>query len=172
MRKSVLLILISFFLMPRFLFAQETNPLEKLISEALVIKITARTVSENNSDNNWQMETSFITIPGRQIKLALTGNNIDINAFLTPYKKESGQVLLIAQGEMWINETDSDVMRYYSDMKNVNIKYGEKITYYPLGYDNENFDGTNIELDIQLFKYKDYLVQLSKSDKEISVVSE
>lgn len=153
--------------------AQDFGNIQALIDQAVVIEIEARTVESPQEDekkqlneNEWNMKTSFITLPGRQVKLSLTGNNINIIAYLTPYKSENGRVLLVAQGEMRVTDPLTGIIKFYSDIKNVEVEFGERLIYFPLGYTGLKDSKTNIELDIILYKYKDYLLLASNRNKE------
>lgn len=156
-----------------FVAAQDFGTIQALVDQAVVIEIEARTIETYNTDepdsgseNEWNMQTSFITLPGRQVKLSLKGNNINITAYLTPYKSDDGKVLLVAQGEMKVTDPETGTIKYYSDMKNVDVDFGEQVIYFPLGYAGLKNSKTNIELDIVLYKYKDYLLLAANKNKE------
>ena len=153
--------------------AQDFGTIQALVDQAVVIEIEARTVETSKTDDEtddtekeWNMETSFITLPGRQVKLSLKGNNITITAYLTPYKSDDGNVLLVAQGEMKVTDPETGTIKYYSDMKDVEVEFGEQVIYFPLGYAGLKNSKTNIELDIVLYKYKDYLLLAANKNKE------
>jgi len=153
--------------------AQDFGTLQALVDQAVVIEIDARTVEtyktdeeKEDTENEWNIETSFITLPGRQVKLSLKGNNININAYLTPYKSDNGKVLLVAKGEMNVTDPETGTIKFYSDMKDVEVEFGEQVIYFPLGYAGLKDSKTNIELDIVLYKYKDYLLLAANKNKE------
>ncbi len=170
-KKLFLIIIVSSFVSS--VSAQDFGTIQALVDQAVVIEIEARTVetfmtdeSNNDSENEWNMLTSFITLPGRQVKLYLKGNNINITAYLTPYKSDDGKVLLVAQGEMKVTDPETGTIKYYSDMKNVDVDFGEQVIYFPLGYAGLKNSKTNIELVIVLYKYKDYLLLAANKNKE------
>lgn len=160
MSKKLYFILLLLVIVSSFCNAQKVSKIEALLEEALLIKVTAKTV-ESGGLYSWDMETIFITLPGRPVKLTLNGKNIEISAFLTTYLEDGDIVYLIAQGEMWITDIESGEVLYFTDTKNITVKLGDKIFYFPLGYTEIENPETNIELDIQLFRYTDYLKLVS-----------
>ena len=85
------------------------------------------------------------------------GNNIVLQAKLTPYRAEDGSLILVAQGQIWIKESTLDnAVRYLSTFKSIPINFGETIFFFPLGLSKEISESKafNIELAIQIVPFK------------------
>ena len=134
--------------------SQET--LKALMDEALRINIVARILpSDERLDFN--VEKSKLTIPGRPVIVQLMGNNISINAILTPYLKKDGKIILVAQGQVWSPEPQAEKpVRYLSSLKSLPISLGEKIIFFPLGIprDATQSDVFNIALEIEVVPFE------------------
>ena len=132
--------------------SQET--LRALMDEALRINIVAR-ILPSDERSNFNVEKSRLTIPGRPVVVQFMGSNISINAILTPYLKEDGKIILVAQGQVWTSEPDKPV-RYLSSLKSLPISLGEKIFFFPLGIpqDVTQSDVFNIALEIEIVPFE------------------
>ena len=132
------------------------DTLKALMDEALRVNIVARILpSDERSDFN--VEKSKLTIPGRPVIVQFMGNNISINAILTPYLKKDGKIILVAQGQVWSPAPRSGKPeRYLSSLKSLPISFGEKIIFFPLGIprDATQSDVFNIALEIEVVPFE------------------
>ena len=105
--------------------------------------------------NSWEMDVAKYTISGRSVSLRLEGKDLIVIADITPYVDNEGGVLLVAQGQVWVDEPGEKLVKYSSTMKSLPINLGDKVYFYPLGiaqnYESEMFI---LELEIQILPYK------------------
>jgi hypothetical protein len=130
----------------------------------LDINIAAR-VSEAGEKAIWTVESSELTIPGRSVNVKLVGKNILVVASFTPYLKESGEIILVAQGQVWISSPVADEIKYLTTLKNIPITLGEKVLFFPLGVRNLEQEGKNlynIELEIRVLPFSRQQEQKSR----------
>jgi hypothetical protein len=145
--------------------AQEaaTDPkeaLQQLLSKALSITISARVLPSDTQEDTpiWNAESTKLTIPGRSIKVRLDGDNARIYLICTPYLQDDGEVLLVAQGQVWLTQPTDREVKYSSTFYSIPLSFGEKILFFPLGLSNaeaqqKNF--YNIELEIKIVPYEE-----------------
>jgi len=118
---------------------------------AVVLDIVARVV-ERGADEVWNSENSKVTIPGRPVSLKLVGQNVIVIVQFTPYKREDGKQVLVAQGQVWVNSKDEG-MRYQTTMQTIPLDFGERVYFFPLG--PQTADGNaRIEIQLELRPYK------------------
>ncbi len=135
-----------------------------LLQQVLDVNIAAR-VSEAGEKAIWTVESSELTIPGRSVNVKLVGKNILVVASFTPYLKESGEIILVAQGQVWISSPVADEIKYLTTLKNIPITLGEKVLFFPLGVRNLEQEGKNlynIELEIRVLPFSRQQEQKSK----------
>ena len=133
--------------------AAEAQEVSSVMEQILVISIDAR-VNSHEGESIWSVEHSTLTVPGRSVQLKLEGTNILIYANLTPYLQNSGEVLLFAQGEIWINDMVHAEKRYFSGMDSVPVKIGEKVLFFPLGVTTDEMEqDINLEIEIGVDLY-------------------
>jgi hypothetical protein len=134
--------------------------LQSLLSKALTITISARVLPPDALDDQaiWNAETEKLTLPGRPIKVRLDGDNVRIYLVVTPYIQESGEILLLAQGQVWLSEPTDKEVKYSSTFYSIPVTFGEKVLFFPLGVSSEeprSKDFFNIELEIKIVPYKE-----------------
>jgi hypothetical protein len=144
--------------------AQETEvdpkeALQQLLAKALSITISARILPPDTQEETpaWNAESTKLTIPGHPIRVRLEGENVRIFLVCTPYLQDDGEVLLLAQGQVWLTEPTDKEARYYSTFYSIPVSYGEKVLYFPLGLAaSETTDKPyfNIELEIKIVPYE------------------
>jgi hypothetical protein len=136
---------------------QETGEaLEGLIDEALRINIVARVLPPQEKPVI-NMEDSKLTIPGRPVAVRFVGENILINATLTPYLIGENRLLLVAQGQVWFSEPQAEkTVKYLSSLKSMSVRLGEKIVFFPLGVPRNVSESNafNLELEIEIVPVK------------------
>jgi hypothetical protein len=140
----------------------DTDPkeaLQELLSKALSVTISARVVppSADQGTPVWNAESTKLTLPGRSIKVRLDGENVRIYLVCTPYLQEDGEVLLLAQGQIWLTEPTDKENKYYNTFYTIPVSFGEKVLFFPLGIsdaDNQDKKFFNIELEIKIVPYE------------------
>ena len=133
--------------------------LQQLLSKALTITISARVLPPDTQEDApvWNAESTKLTIPGRSIKVRLDGDNVRIYLICTPYMQDNGEVLLLAQGQVWLTEPTDKEPTYYSTFYTIPVSFGEKVLFFPLGLadaDTQQKDFFNIELEIKIVPYE------------------
>ncbi len=133
------------------------DALSELLSNALQVTISARVLPADEKPV-WNVESTKLTIPGRSVKVRLDGDNVRIYLVCTPYMQENGDILLLAQGQVWLTEPPEKEVKYFSTFYSIPVSYGEKILFFPLGLADEMAKkqaskSFNIELEIQIVPY-------------------
>ena len=133
-------------------FAQEKDPTKEFLDNALLVNINARIMAKN-MQSAWNFTSSQLRIPGQPMVVQLNGRNLNVHIVFTPYKGEQDkQILLIAQGQIWIQE-EGGAGKYLTSLKSIPVTVGEKFQFYPLGVgDTEAY---NIQLEIEILYYRD-----------------
>ncbi len=131
----------------------QNQNLETLIDQALQLNITAKVLPPDQS-KAWNSESSKITIPGRSVAVRLVGNNIRVEAVFTPYHEEDGNLILVAQGQVWLSDTSDKATRYVTTFKSLPVSLGEKVLFFPLGLSKEDSQTFTLQLEVEVFPYK------------------
>jgi hypothetical protein len=132
--------------------------LQQLLSKALSVTISARILPSDTQEDTpiWNAESTKLTIPGRSIKVRLDGDNVRIYLICTPYLQEDGEMLLVAQGQVWLTQPTDKEVKYSSTFYSIPVSYGEKVLFFPLGLasaEEQDKDFFNIELEIKIVPY-------------------
>jgi hypothetical protein len=133
--------------------------LQQLLSKALTITISARVLPPDSQEDApvWNAESTKLTIPGRSVKVRLDGDNVRIYLICTPYIQDNGEMLLLAQGQVWLTEPTDKEATYYSTFYSIPVSFGEKVLFFPLGLggdETQQKDFFNIELEIKIVPYQ------------------
>ena len=159
MRKKYLIIFLFF---SNFvIFGQEINlseAIKALLDEALEIKIAARVYLPNQEPMICIENSTLTTIPGRSVAIKVQGGNLIINAVLTPYRTEDTNLILVAQGQVWLTDSSiANAVQYLSSFESIPINLGETILFFPLGLSEgiKNSEYLNIELAIQIVQFEE-----------------
>ncbi|GHV77641.1 hypothetical protein AGMMS49942_24620 [Spirochaetia bacterium] len=121
-----------------------------LRERAVVLNIVARIV-EQGDEEIWNSNNSKVTILGRPVSLKLIGENVVVYVQFTPYQRENGRSLLVAQGQIWINVPNEGV-RYQTTLQSIPLEFGEQIYFFPLGKVG-SVDEARIEIQLKLLPY-------------------
>lgn len=132
---------------------QDVEPLQYLVDDVLQVNIVARTLPEDN--NTLYVTRSQLTIPGRPIEIKFQGENIYINATLTPYFMDNGNLFLVAQGQIWSSSPENAV-KYLTSFTSIPVNLGEKVLFFPLGMPEDlTSEGFfNIALEIEILPFR------------------
>ena len=132
-----------------------SEALEVLRANGLVVHVAARVIPEG-AEPIWNAESTRTTLPGRPIKVRYEGDNLRIYLTCTPYVQDDGEVLLLAQGQVWLSETPDKEVKYYNTFSSIPVSFGEKVLFFPLGFSTEKGGAQelfNIELAIRVVPY-------------------
>jgi hypothetical protein len=112
---------------------------------------------ENDVKKVWDSKKIKYTIPGYTVVLKVEGTNLKFIGNFTPYIKRDGSLLLIAQGQVVLNEPSKKILTYFTCFKSMSLSFGEKIVFLPLGITegDDKKKAHNIEIEIQIFPYSD-----------------
>ena len=134
----------------------EDEDLESLIDEALQLQITAKVLPPDQQPV-WNSQSKKVTIPGRSVAVRLVGDNIRIDVVFTPYQEEGGNLLLVAQGQVWFSEAPNTKTTYLTTIQSIPVSWGEKVLFFPLGFSSElsNTSTFNIQLEVEIYPYRD-----------------
>ena len=88
----------------------------------------------------------------------MDGDNIRIYLICTPYLQDDGDVLLLAQGQVWLTEPSDKEVKYSSAFYSIPVSYGKKVLFFPLGVSDAAAsakDFFNIEVEIKIVPYEE-----------------
>jgi hypothetical protein len=133
--------------------------LRQLLANALQVTISARVVPPDAMADApiWNEESTKLTLPGRSIKVRLEGDNVRIYLICTPYFQDNGELLLLAQGQVWLSQPTDNEVTYSSTFYSIPVSFGEKVLFFPLGLSDaleQNKDFFNIELEVKIVPYQ------------------
>ena len=136
----------------------EDEDLDSLIDEALQLQITAKVLPPDEQPV-WNSQSKKLTIPGRSVAVRLVGDNIRVDVVFTPYQEENGNLLLVAQGQVWFSEAPDAKTTYLTTIQSIPVSWGEKVLFFPLGFSSELSQAStfNIQLEVEIYPYKDLL---------------
>ncbi|MBN1241727.1 MAG: hypothetical protein JXA15_03345 [Spirochaetales bacterium] len=84
----------------------------------------------------WEDESVKFTIPGTPIGIRLVSSELIVYIQLTPYQGDTGRLMLVTQGQVWIKDASASV-RYQTTLNTFPVALGEKIWFYPLGIEGK-----------------------------------
>jgi hypothetical protein len=155
---------ILFFLLIGHAFADDIpkDLLDLFKDRALAIGIVARVVGGDDQDA-WNTNSLKVTIPGRPVSIRIMSSNVIVIGKFTPYEEGENSLMLVAQGQIWVSGEDSQ-FQYYTTVKTLPVKFGEKIFFFPLGVDSQK-TAPQIEVEITIVPYAqaDQLAQPEKT---------
>ena len=105
----------------------------------------------------WNAESTKLTLPGRSIRVRLDGDNVRIYLICTPYVQDNGEVLLLAQGQVWFATPSDNEVKYSSTFSSIPVSFGEKVLFFPLGISDEEARRrgvVNVEVEIKIVPYE------------------
>jgi hypothetical protein len=129
--------------------------LQSLLSNALEVTIAARMLPADEKPI-WNAQSTKVTIPGRSIRVRLDGDNVRIYLVCTPYVEDNGEVLLLAQGQVWFSTPTDKEIKYSSTFSSIPVSFGEKVLFFPMGITDAEAQKkgfVNIEVEIKIVPY-------------------
>jgi hypothetical protein len=107
------------------------NILPRFGGRAVIMDIDARILDDGVI--TWSETNKKTTIPGRPVEIKLIGENLVVVVRFTFIQANNGgQKLLVAQGQVWINDPKQGT-RYQASVQTIPLEFGEPIYYFPLG---------------------------------------
>jgi hypothetical protein len=120
-----------------------------LEERALVLHVTAR-MRDSSGGENLISDGSKVTLPGRPVGIKVIGGNIACVVQFTPHIRRTGEVILVAQGQVW-SELPGGGIRYETIIKTIPIEFGEQVYFFPLG--RETKDDAQVEICLNMKPY-------------------
>lgn len=108
---------------------------------ALVLDIDAR-VLEEEKVVIWNETHRKLATQGSPVGIKLVGSNVVIAVQFTPFIRRGGNVL-VAQGQIWINDPVKGIC-YYTSIQTIPMEFNEPISFFPLGSSQQL--GSSIEI--------------------------
>ncbi len=153
----LLLVLAAFNAFPEGREPDPKEALQSLLSNALQVTVSAR-VLPSDEKPIWDAQSTRLTLPGRSIRVRLDGENVRIYLDCTPYVQDNGEILLLAQGQVWFVTGSDSELTYSSTFSSIPVAFGEKVLFFPLGISSaqaEQKGGVNVEMEIKIVPFKD-----------------
>ena len=130
---------------------QQANAGGAIRRRSLVINIDAR-VLDDGQVMIWNETKQRTTIPGNPVSIQLVGSNIVVSLQFTPFIRGSGGNVLVAQGQIWINDPERGVS-YYTSIQTIPMEFNEPVYFFPLGTSQEL--GSTIEIILTVNPYSE-----------------
>jgi len=121
-----------------------------LRERAVVMHIISRII-EQDQEVVWNSENTKVTIPGRPVGIKLVGENLIVAVQFTPFMRPTGQHILVAQGQIWINIPNEGIS-YHTTMQTIPLEFSEQVYFFPLG-SMDTRDEAYIEIQLVLEPY-------------------
>jgi hypothetical protein len=96
----------------------------------------------------WEDKSVKFTIPGTPIGIRLVSSELIVYIQLTPYQGETGRLMLVTQGQVWIKDASSSV-RYQTTLNTFPVAFGEKIWFYPLGIEGKGPPPISVAITVE-----------------------
>ena len=121
---------------------------------ALVLDIDTR-VLEDEQVVVWNETHRRLAIPGSPVGVKLVGSNVVVIVQFTPFIRRQNQNVLIAHGQIWIDDPEKGIS-YYTSIQTIPMAFGEPIFFFPLGQAQQL--GSLIEIMITVNLYSENLI--------------
>lgn len=134
------------------LFPQSSESIEAA-ENALIVSMVVRILEQSNTVV-WNQESSKTTIPGKAIRVKLTGENFLIISHFTPYERDAGFYILLAQAEIWLKGSEPQSSQYFSAFRTLLVPRGEAILFFPFGVSSsEEIPPYTLQMEIMIEPY-------------------
>ncbi|MDR1787040.1 MAG: hypothetical protein LBR16_01100, partial [Treponema sp.] len=110
-------------------------------------------IARGDESEIWHSVNSQVTLPGRAVSLKLVGANIIIAVQFTPFCRPSGEQLLVAQGQIWL-EAPGKGIDYQTAFQTIPLSFGEEVRFLPLGPAEDGAEPM-IEMRVVLRRYEE-----------------
>ena len=98
---------------------------------ALSVNVDVR-VLDQQQEVVWSETHPKFAIPGSPVGVKMVGSNIVVAVQFTPFIRRHSQNVLVAQGQIWINDPEKG-MNYYTSIQTIPLEFGKPVHFYPLG---------------------------------------
>ena len=129
------------------------DALRSALDDQLEIKI-GLSLTQPDRFTTWNTQQSELTISGRSVNVEVTGSNIRIHAVFTPYLDAAGDLELVAQGQVWLDDGPEAPTRYVATYRSVPLSLGEKLLFFPLGVAADVADEVTLKLEVEIVRYE------------------
>jgi len=123
---------------------------------ALVLNIDAR-VLDDKQEMVWNEIKQRIAIPGNPVGIQLVGSNIVVSVQFTPFIRLEGGNVLVAQGQIWINDPEQGIS-YHTSIQTIPMDFNEPIYFFPLGTSQQISSTIEIILTVNPYNETETLV--------------
>ncbi|MDR2097390.1 MAG: hypothetical protein LBP37_02605 [Spirochaetaceae bacterium] len=120
-------------------------------------------VLEKDNTEAWNSDTYKVTTPGHPVGLKIVGENVAVFVQFTPYPRNNGRGILVAQGRIFTG-TPGGGVQCRTLLKTVPLQYGEQVFFFPLGPGRSD-DEARIEIQIEMNRYSDIPVNEEAPDE-------
>ena len=137
--------------------AQRQSSIEEALRSALDDQLEIKiglSLTQPDQLTTWNTQQSELTIPGRSVNVEVTGSNLRIHAVFTPYLGDAGDLELIAQGQVWLDDGPEAPARYVATYRSVPLSLGEKLLFFPLGVAADVADEVTLKLEVEIVRYE------------------
>ena len=138
------------------------SALRSVRDDQLEIKV-GLSLTQAEPFTNWNTQQSELTIPGRAVNVEVNGSNLRIRAVFTPYLGEDGELELVAQGQVWLDDGPEAPTRYVATYRSVPLSLGEKLLFFPLGVAEGVADEVTLKLEVEIVRYEPERSQVATS---------
>ena len=155
MRRSLYLLAVFFlFISSAGIYADDPPSVEvphALRNRAYVMDINTQ-VLEKNQAVVWNESRQRVTISGTPVSLRLVGTNVAIALQFTPFIRNQGESVLVAQVQVWL-EVPNEGINYHTSIQTIPLKLDEPIYFLPLGPPRPQ-DSASIEVVLTMKPYE------------------
>ena len=129
------------------------SALRSVRDDQLEVKV-GLSLTQSEPFTNWITQQSELTIPGRAVNVEVNGSNLRIRAVFTPYLGGDGELELVAQGQVWLDDGPEAPTRYVATYRSVPLSLGEKLLFFPLGVAEGVADEVTLKLEVEIVRYE------------------
>jgi hypothetical protein len=140
------------------------SALRSVRDDQLEIKV-GLSLTQTEPFTNWNTQQSELTIPGRAVNVEVNGSNLRIRAVFTPYLGEDGELELVAQGQVWLDDGPEAPTRYVATYRSVPLSLGEKLLFFPLGVAEGVADEVTLKLEVEIVRYEPERSRMAKTGR-------
>jgi len=120
---------------------------------ALTMDINAR-VLEKNQVVVWNETNQRLTFSGSPVNVRLEGANVVIILQFTPFIRNQGGNVLVAQAQVLIDIPNEEGIRYHTSIQTIPMNLDEPIYFFPLGSARPQ-DSASIEIILTVKPYRE-----------------
>ncbi|MDR2951903.1 MAG: hypothetical protein LBU82_01535 [Treponema sp.] len=149
------------------IFGEDPEPVgtnQRLRRGTVVLDIDARVLEQKNVVI-WEETHRKLTIPGSPVGIKLVGSNLVVAAQFTPFIRRRGNNVLVAQGQIWIDNPKEGV-RYYTSIQTIPLEFDEPIYFFPLGQSSQLDSFIEIMLTVKPYAESDAALPETSANTE------